>query len=216
MTTLPKNHKLIPGAAGDLEIVFDKPKNNIHPNKLLIICHPHPKYLGTMNNKVVTTISKAARNLGLTALRFNFRGVENSSGSYDHGNGEVEDILAVTTWVQQHSPNVQEIILSGFSFGGAIAYKALSKMPLACSHLITVAPAIINFPVSSFPEPTVPWLIIQGDNDDIVLSTTVFQWLTTKIDTNYTLSKFHATGHFFHGKLIELRKEIEYYLKSRI
>ena len=169
-----------------------------------------------MNNKVITTISKAARNLGLTALRFNFRGVENSSGSYDQGNGEVEDILAVARWVQQNSPNVHEIILAGFSFCGAMAYKALSRMPLPCSHLITVAPAIINFPLSSFPEPHIPWLIIQGDNDNVVLSETVFQWLTTEIATDYTLSKFHDTGHFFHGKLIALRNEIEYYLKSRI
>lgn len=214
MHLLPENHQLIAGPAGNIELTVDKPKENKHPNTTVIICHPHPQHLGTMHNKVVTTISRTAKELGLTSIRFNYRGVQHSQGSYDHGEGEVEDLLTVVNWVQTQTPE-QKIILAGFSFGGSVAYKGAAKIE-HLSHLITIAPAVVNFPLTQHPEPTVPWLIIQGNNDEVVASEAVFHWLTTEVSCPYTLSKMQETGHFFHGKLVYLRKEIEYYLQPRL
>ena len=208
-----KNTNLIDGSAGKLEIVVDIPKHLKFDNKLMIICHPHPKYLGNMNNKVVTTISKAAQNSGLLAIRFNYRGVGKSEGYYGNGIGEIDDLLSVASWAKKNTNNI-EIILAGFSFGASVAYRSLERLP--CSHLITIAPAIINFPLTTYTEPQIPWLIIQGDNDEIILPKDVFKWLNEEVKTSYTLYKMSKACHFFHGRLIELRNEIENYIKVRI
>ena len=108
---------VISAPAGTLEGVVHIPDTK--PRALAIIAHPLPTMGGTMENKVVTTLAKTFAELCFVALRFNFRGVEGSSGSFDNGEGEVEDVLAVVQHAQMEYGHLP-LVLAGFSFGGYV------------------------------------------------------------------------------------------------
>ncbi|GAB4222279.1 MAG: alpha/beta hydrolase [Francisella sp.] len=204
------NTFLIQGKAGQIELVRDKSKNT-NKDIVAVICHPHPLYQGNMNNKVVTTISRAIRTFDIESYRFNYRGVGKSQGEYGHGVGELEDLISVCNWIKDNT-SATKIILCGFSFGGAIAYKGISKLDNIVS-LITVAPAVDRFDLTKFKEPdNIPWLVIQGIDDDIVKPYSVFNFTLKTIQSDLTLVKMNNVGHFFHGKLIELKAVIENFL----
>jgi alpha/beta superfamily hydrolase len=208
------DHFIIDGDDGLLELEIDWPQEISLADTTVIISHPHPLYQGAMNNKVITTISKAFRSLGLTVVRYNYRGVGNSEGKYDDGEGEVDDLVSVAKWVRQQKKN-QSLILAGFSFGGSIAYKGAARLD-GVSHLLTIAPAVTRFPLDKIIEPEMPWCIIQGDDDEVVDPTCVFKWLMNDIKKPFSLLKMSGTGHFFHGRLIDLKNEIMMQYKSRI
>lgn len=117
----------VKGPAGKLEVAVGTPIG-IDRSALGIICHPHPLHGGTMYNKVVTTLARTLQGLGLTTVRFNFRGVGKSQGEYDHGRGEIDDLLAVAAWLQKEMGH-QEIWLAGFSFGAYIAANGAVRLP---------------------------------------------------------------------------------------
>jgi alpha/beta superfamily hydrolase len=208
------DHFIIDGNDGLLELEIDWPQEISLADTTVIISHPHPLYQGTMNNKVITTISKAFRSLGLTVVRYNYRGVGNSEGDYGNGEGEVDDLVSVAKWVRQQKKN-QSLILAGFSFGGSVAYKGAARLD-GVSHLLTIAPAVTRFPLDEIIEPEMPWCIIQGDDDEVVDPTCVFKWLMNDIKKPFSLLKMSDTGHFFHGRLIDLKNEILMHYKSRI
>ena len=94
MRKSPRPEKLtVEGPVGPLESVLEMPGGD-HPIAVALVCHPHPQHGGTMQNKVVHTLARAFLGTGIAALRFNFRGVGSSAGSFDEGNGEVQDVLA--------------------------------------------------------------------------------------------------------------------------
>jgi len=126
------------GPVGRLEALISGIKETHDESVVGIICHPHPLYQGTMHNKVVTTVIRAWQQLGFSTVRFNFRGVEGSEGSYNEGIGEVEDLQAVFKWVKASMPNAK-IWVGGFSFGAYIAAQFSAQHLIA--GLITVAPA---------------------------------------------------------------------------
>ena len=196
----------IPGPAGQLQVEVDWPRELTAGEVTVIVSHPHPLYHGSMHNKVVTTISKAFRSLGASVVRYNFRGVGQSEGSYGNGEGEVADLVAVANWVRQHKPG-QPLLLAGFSFGASVAYKGAGQLD-TLHGLLTVAPAITRFPVEDAAVPEAPWCIIQGDDDEVVDPQAVFEWLLTRVSRAYVLRKLSGTGHFFHGRLVDLRTEI--------
>lgn len=201
--------KTIHGPEGLLEMVVGEP-SSIDKNAWGIVCHPHPLFGGTMNNKVVTTLVKVFQALGLYTVRFNFRGVGGSEGKFDNGNGELEDLLAVVDWVQRERPK-KEIWLGGFSFGASIAAKAATQIPIA--RLVTIAPAVEHFPLDTLPPITCPWILVQGEKDDVVSPQAVFDWVETR-DPKPTVIRFPEAGHFFHGQLGELRTQLEQALSS--
>lgn len=208
------DHFIIDGEDGALELEVDWPQEILLSDTTVIVSHPHPLYQGTMKNKVVTTISKAFRELGLTVVRYNYRGVGKSEGEYDNGEGEVNDLISVAKWVRQQKQN-QSLILAGFSFGGSIAYKGAARLD-GVTNLLTVAPAVTRFPLNKIIEPDIPWCVIQGDDDEVVDPSSVFKWLTNEIKKPFSLLKMSNTGHFFHGRLIDLKNEIMMHYKSRI
>lgn len=194
---------LIEGPAGQLEIVaepLDEPSGIWG-----IICHPHPLYGGTMTNKVVTTLAKAYQNLGASTVRFNFRGVGRSEGHYGGGDGELDDLLAVIDWIHRENGQ-QEIWLAGFSFGAYIATKAATMVP--AKKLVTVAPAVQHFPMQYIAPILCPWILVQGDQDDVVPPEAVYEWAENRNPPPVIL-RFPEAGHFFHGQLTELRVRIE-------
>ena len=205
----------IQGEAGVLETAIDSPKLAQHPDISVVICHPHPLFQGTMNNKVVTTIAKAFNNLGIEAVRFNYRGVGNSQGSYDEAEGELDDTISIIDNILINKPE-QKIILTGFSFGGVIAYKAVMKHPQQTKALLTISPAIINFPLKDSPQPSMPWCLIQGIDDEVVSYDKVSQFFIHQTSVDATFIRLNNVGHFFHGQLVKLRKHIEQHYQTEI
>ena len=190
----------IAGPVGNLEGILETPQN-AEFSRVAIICHPHPVYGGTMTNKVVHMLAKACNELGVPALRFNYRGVGASIGAYDEGRGETLDTLAVVRWANERWPHAK-VWLGGFSFGGAVALRAAAQIDPA--RLITVAPAIQRVDVSRVKLPRCPWLLVQGDNDELVNANDVQAWVET-LDPKPQLALLSGVDHFFHGRLNELR-----------
>lgn len=205
ITTLAKDevHLEIAGPAGKLEMAVGlahKPERDGWG----IVCHPHPLYGGTMDNKVVTTLTKTFQAMGLSTVRFNFRGVGRSEGHYDAGKGELEDLLAVIAWARKEKLK-REIWLAGFSFGAYIATKAATEYPI--TRLVTIAPPVTHFHMALLPPITCPWILVQGEQDDVVPAEEVYAWVRQR-DPQPEVIKFPTAGHFFHGQLGELRETL--------
>jgi len=118
----------IVGPAGSIECAIDAPAGA--PRGLAVVCHPHPQFGGTMDNKVVQTLARALLQLGWRSVRFNFRGIGASAGIWDEGRGEVDDALAVVTAFRAEAAGPPiPLLLAGFSFGGYVAAEAASRLP---------------------------------------------------------------------------------------
>jgi alpha/beta superfamily hydrolase len=169
-----------------------------------VILHPHPLHGGTMQNKVVHTLARAFGELGVASVRFNFRGVGASAGGFAHGAGETEDALAVIEWVRAQRPGAA-VWLAGFSFGAYVALRAAA--PAQVSGLITVAPAVNLYDFSALAPPPCPWLLIQGEADEVVPVEAVRAWLSAIAPRPQTLF-LPGAGHFFHGRLNDLKAAV--------
>jgi alpha/beta superfamily hydrolase len=200
----------IPGPRGELEALIDAPESGAH-SQIAVICHPHPLHGGTMTNKVAHMLGKSFNAVGASAVRFNFRGVGRSAGEYAHGIGETEDALAVVDWARIRWPSAQ-IWIAGFSFGGAVAIRAAAERQV--QRLITVAPAVDRVEVSADKLPRCPWLVIQGDADEVVPAASVSSWLDS-IPLSPDLVLLPGVGHYFHGKLNELKHEVVAWLQRQ-
>ncbi len=197
----PCNQSLmLAGPAGALEALTLCPADAAIAATAVIL-HPHPLHGGTMHNKVVHTLARAFSELGVASVRFNFRGVGNSAGDFAHGKGETEDALAVIAWLREQRPGTP-VWLAGFSFGATIALRAAARAQV--SGLITVAPAVHLYDFSAFALPSCPWLLIQGEADEVVPVEMVRGWLSGIAALPQTLF-LPGVGHFFHGHLSELK-----------
>ena len=162
MRKLPKRAEfVIQGPAGEIEALLESPQD-AEPVGCGVVCHPHPVHGGTMHNKVAHTLARSFSGAGFAALRFNFRGVGGSEGSFDDGIGEIQDVLAAVEWMRNEAPELP-LWLAGFSFGAAMAvHAALSAVP---AGLVSIAPAAARFVGKLDAQPDCPWLIVQGDQD---------------------------------------------------
>ncbi len=198
----PRAEKLaIHGPAGRLEALHEKPAS-ARPVAAAVVCHPHPQHGGTMHNKVAHTLARAFLLAGCAALRFNFRGTEGSEGAYDEGIGELGDALAALEWLRKRYPD-KPLWLAGFSFGAAIAVRAAATWPV--SGLVSVAPAVRRFPTGLDQQPDCPWLIVQGDEDELVDVEDTIAWVN-ELDPGPELLVMPGVEHFFHGNLSPLRE----------
>ncbi|KAB7769728.1 alpha/beta hydrolase [Xanthomonas maliensis] len=194
------------GPVGPLEVAVDLPEPDVIPQAITaIVCHPLSTEGGSMHNKVVTMAARALRELGITVVRFNFRSVGGSAGSFDHGEGEQEDLRAVTDWVRRQRPQ-DALWLAGFSFGAYVSLRAAEA--LAPQALISIAPPAGRWDFSDL-QPPEQWLVIQGDADEIVDPQAVYDWLQT-LEQQPELVRMPDTSHFFHRKLIDLRGAIQH------
>lgn len=176
----------------------------------LIMCHPHPLYSGTMDNKVVMTLVRGASRLevneikGLDTIRFNFRGVGNSEGEHDHGKGEQDDLSAVVDYARDVR-GWQKIYLAGFSFGSGVACLYAFNNPEKIAGLFLVAPAVHHFEAPS----TLPFEfeshVYMGDADEVVPFDEVEHWVDLLTPQPHW-HIFEGAGHFFHGRLVELKE----------
>ncbi|QNP39434.1 alpha/beta hydrolase [Lysobacter solisilvae (ex Woo and Kim 2020)] len=201
---------VLPGPAGDLETAVDLPEGPVQPI-VAIVCHPLPTEGGTMHNKVVTMAARALRESGVATVRFNFRGTGASHGHFDHGQGESDDLRAVAAWVRAQRPDA-ELWLAGFSFGSYVTLKCAAE--LRPGMLISIAPPAAgrSWDFGAITLPDCPWLIIQGDADEVVDPQAVYAWLDAirpQLRLAPELVRMPDTSHFFHRRLMDLRGAIK-------
>lgn len=210
MAKAPKLETLfIDGPVGRLEAVFETP-SRADLAGTVVVCHPHPQHGGTMHNKVAHTLARAFVHLGFSALRFNFRGTERSEGEFDEGLGELDDALAAIAWVRAKHPG-RSLWLAGFSFGAAIAIRAAAEINV--DGLVTVAPAVSRFASGLSRQPQCPWLIVQGDEDELVGVDETIDWVNS-LQPGPELLILPGAEHFFHGRLIDLRQKVTDFVSS--
>jgi alpha/beta superfamily hydrolase len=202
------------GKAGPLEAIVETPAADGAPAAFMVVCHPHPLHAGTMDNKVVTTLARWAHELGMPAIRFNFRGVGRSAGSFDEARGETDDALAAVALGRQRWPDAA-LWLGGFSFGGYVALRACTTRGVgAVDRLVTIAPALgRNYgSVREISVPNCPWLIVQGDADEVIDGNVVIDW-AEQLEPPPTLVVLPGVGHFFHGQLLTLQQHVLPFLR---
>ncbi|MGD8379501.1 MAG: alpha/beta hydrolase [Gammaproteobacteria bacterium] len=191
------------GPAGTLEGILDHPAE-VTPRAIAVVCHPHPQFQGTMTNKVAHMLARSFNALGAVTLRFNFRGVGRSEGTYDEGRGEVEDAIAAAGWMRRRWPDTR-LWLGGFSFGAQVALRASAR--IRPDWIVTVAPPVQRFIDDPPPVPDCPWLLLQGQDDELVDARQVVDW-AKHLEPAPDIVLFPDTSHFFHGKLTDLRRAV--------
>jgi len=193
----------LPGPVGSLEGLLEVPTG--HSGRAAVVCHPHPLHGGTMQNKVVHMTARALHERGIATLRFNFRGVGESSGVFDDGLGETDDALCAADWLAERYPSAP-LVMAGFSFGSFVAYRVATERPI--DRLITIAPPIRRFDFHRYRVPTAPWLVIQGTQDELVDYDTVIDWVQS-VHPRPHVATIDGAEHFFHGKLNELKSAVQ-------
>ena len=211
----PAEHSafLLPGPAGLIEVAATPAEADAPPVRgVAVICHPHPLHGGTMHNKVVTIVERSLRELGLACVRFNFRGVGHSTGVHDEGRGEVEDLAAVVAWARLASPG-DALWLAGFSFGSYVALR--NAVPLDAAALVTIAPPVGRWDFDSIALPGCPWLVVQGEEDEVVDPAAVFGWIAA-LAAPPQLVRMPDTTHFFHRRLMDLRGAVKNAMRAHL
>lgn len=206
---------LFPTEPGMHALLLDGPEGKIQVNlsipektqwdKIALVGHPHPLHDGTMDNKVVTSTGRAILDLHIPVIRFNFRGVGQSTGLFDHGMGEAQDMLWLLKQWRSQFPKSQ-IFLSGFSFGSFVAFQVAQQIDVQC--LILIAPPVKRFNFDLKQIDTHPNVIFQGDNDEVVSALEVKSFADGFIPA-VPIEWFVDTGHFFHGKLVQLKDVVQ-------
>ncbi len=214
--TFPKDAEFLGGApasitlagpAGAIEAIVEAPEPDVPARPLVtIVCHPLPTEGGTMHNKVVTMTARAMHQSGASTVRFNFRGAGASEGSFDDGNGEADDLRAVVAWVREQRPDAQ-VWLAGFSFGAYVAYRTAAE--LKPGMLIMIAPpAGRGYDFDSIAPFDGPWLVVQGEADEVVDPNAVYAWVDG-LKQPPELVRIPDTNHFFHRRLMDLRGAVK-------
>lgn len=192
-------HFVIAGPVGNIESLIEEPADH-RSAAFGVICHPHPLGGGTMTNKVVHALARAMQKCGAPTLRFNFRGVGDSAGAFDDGVGETQDALAVIAVGRARWPGAA-LWLAGFSFGSFVALQICNIA--RANKLVTVAPPVGRWDFSAIPAPQCPWLILQGDADELVDAQAVIAWAAMS-PARPDVHLLNGVGHFFHGRLHDI------------
>jgi uncharacterized protein len=198
LTPKTAEREVIDGPVGALEVVINAPVTSLAG--IALIAHPLPIEGGTLDNKVVHTLAKTFFSLGYVAVRFNFRGVGASVGTFDEGNGETDDALAALAHGRQRFGNALPIILAGFSFGSFVQTRVAHRV--TAERMVLIAPAVNRFPTERVPPDTI---VVHGEQDDVVPLADVFAWARPQ---ELPITVFPGCGHFFHGRLPQLQRVI--------
>jgi alpha/beta superfamily hydrolase len=200
LTPKSTERSTIDGPAGALEIAQNVPA--LAPRGIALVAHPHPLQGGTLDNKVAQTLAKTFFALGYAAIRFNFRGVGQSEGTFDDGAGEAADAVAALRFAQGRFDTADRtlpVVLAGFSFGAYV--QTIVAQSMTAERLVLVGPAVRRFS-SAVPADTI---VIHGEEDDVVPLAEVFAWARPQA---LPVVVFPGCGHFFHGRLTHLQGTI--------
>ncbi len=200
--------ELISGPVGSIEVAIDAPAGE--PRGLAVVCHPHPLFGGTLDNKVTQTLARALVALGFISVRPNFRGVGNTAGTHDEGRGEVDDIVTVVDlFRQRYQP--EELVLAGFSFGSFVQTHVAQRLAAAgipAQRLVLVGTATSRWQVMPVAEDS---LVIHGELDDTVPLSSVLDWARPQ---NLPVTVIPGADHFFHGRLPIIKRLVIHALSS--
>ena len=209
------------------EVIFPGPEGRLegryHPTTgrdapVALILHPHPKFGGTMNNPVTYALHYAFRELGFTAMRFNFRGVGRSQGEFDQGVGELSDAAAALDYVQTLNQNARGCWVAGFSFGAWISMQLLMRRP-EISGFVAVSPPANMYDFSFLAPCPSSGLIINGGADRIVPPEEV-ERLANKLKAQRGIEVEHRVvteaNHFFENDVEEMISIVKEYVKGRL
>ena len=210
----PSGNLFIPVAHGQLEAILKDPRE-LPPKGVALVLHPHPLGGGTMHNKVVFRAAAALNDAGLVTLRINFRGVGQSSGAHDFGQGEVDDADAGLDHLSEHYPG-QAVTLCGFSFGARVG------MELACDddrvkYLISIGTPLSKYKFDFLENCRKPLLMVHGDRDEFGDIQEVKE-LAAKLGEHnpVKLVVVPDADHFFEGHLDELKTAITEWVSSQL
>jgi uncharacterized protein len=197
LTPKTTERDVIEGPAGPLEVVINVPAA---PAGIALVAHPHPLQGGTLDNKVVQTLAKTFFALTYVAVRFNFRGVGASAGTFDDGNGETDDAETALAHARKRFGDALPVALAGFSFGTFVQTRVAHRV--SAERLVLVGPAVGRFAAERVPADTI---VIHGEEDDVVALADVFAWARPQ---ELPIVVFPGCGHFFHGRLTQLQRVI--------
>ncbi len=187
----------IDGPAGRLQMLYQPGKPGM---PAVVVCHPHPQYGGTMRNKVVYWIARAFEDAGCSVLRFNFRGVEQSEGTWDEGAGEALDTAAALDWLHARHPE-SPLWLAGFSFGCYAGLQA-ARNDDRVSRMFAVAPAVSLWSFDFLTGDRRPLTVVSGSADEIVPFAAVQAWVEQYPDIQFHV--IEGAGHFFPEHMDEM------------
>ena len=181
------------------------------PARAAVLSHPHPRFGGTMYTKVVFRAAKAFERLGYPSLRFNFRGVGRSRGSFDEGVGEADDVRAALDWMAREHPSVA-LVHCGFSFGNAVG-TPVAAADDRVDRLVCLGTPTASFPFERLAQVTLPKLFVQGEYDEHGPLDELREGLN-HVARPWRLVIVEGADHFFAGHLGEMEHAIVDYLAS--
>lgn len=202
----------IPVSHGHLEAILKEPDSA--PRGAAVVCHPHPLHGGTMHTKAVYRSAQALNEAGLVALRFNFRGVGASTGSYDEGVGEQDDLRAAVDWLVERHPELP-VVVGGFSFGSMVALNLGAADDRAVALLGLGLPVDLDerYDFGFLADVDKPVLVVQGENDEFGPARRVKEVLAP-LGSHITVVTVAGTDHYFEGRLDELRDAVRGYFET--
>ena len=207
---------ILPGSAGRIEARYQRQKAPGAP--MALVLHPHPQFGGTMNNPLVYDLFHMFHGLGCTTVRFNFRGVGRSQGSFDNGAGELSDAAAVLDWMNTLYPNPSNVWVCGISFGAWIGMQLLMRRP-EVEGFISIAPPANLYDFSFLAPCPSSGLIVHGEKDAVVPPkdvNTLVEKLKTQKGIVIDQQIIPGANHFFDGKLQPLMETVTGYLDMRL
>ena len=207
------------GPAGFLEAILDEPAagRTGTPRATVVFAHPHPQYGGTMHTKVVYQGAKGLTRIGCAVLRFNFRGVGRSEGTFGQGDGEKEDFRAALDYMSARDPDVR-LWSAGFSFGAWVALE-VGAVDDRVAALIGIAPPVVTSVSGmeySFPNTLVstkPRFFVQGEADEVCPLEGMWSFYA-KLEEPKELVVIDAANHLFEGKAAEVGEALEELLED--
>ena len=205
----------IPGPSGRLEGKYFK--NNKAGSPVAIVLQPHPQYGGTMNNRIVQETYNVFIKNGFSVLRFNFRGVGKSEGTFDNGQGELSDAAAALDWIERENQDYSQCWIAGFSFGSLICMQLIMRRPEVTKFVaISPQPNVYDFTFLA-PCPT-SGQIVFSEKDELVSKESINELrnrLNTQKGIDVNFSEIKNSNHFFKNKEEELKRTIDKYIKEK-
>lgn len=201
----------IPAPHGMLEGLLRVPSADATPRMAALVCHPHPQFGGTMHTKAVFRVAQALGTLGIPVLRFNFRGVGRSTGSYDEGRGEADDARTALDWLASRYPGVS-LCLAGFSFGSWVG------LPIGCADSRVTQVIGVGVPVRLLETGTLNGcvkhkLVVQGERDEYGPQEALVPWFA-RLPEPKRLTIVPEADHYFTEQQQQLSDAITAYFRS--
>ena len=195
---------ILAGPSGAIEAEL----TGVEPGPVAVLCHPHPLYGGSMHDAVLDSMARVLAAHGIGALRFNFRGVGASDGSHDGGEGEVDDLRAVLSWLTAQHPD-RPRLLGGYSFGAAVVCRLLADPETAgIDRALLVAPPVGRLAVAE-PDGRVAVDVFAGDADAFVDTSVLSGWSRVRSHL------IRGADHFFSGAGSDLEAALAGVLDTR-